>query len=101
MAELENVVPLILLGAITEQIQRIQILDKDIGDVENRMNSWFKQDNACRAIADIPGVGLLTATALVATLGNANTFKSGREFAAYIVQSANIMTTLIFPDYRC
>ncbi|MFT4730977.1 MAG: transposase [Granulosicoccus sp.] len=84
MAELEDVVPLILFGALIEQLQRIELLDKDVGDVENRMNSWFKQDKACRAITDIPGVGLLTATALVATLANASTFKSGREFAAYI-----------------
>ena len=32
----------------------------------------------------IPGVGLLTATAAVATMGDAKTFRSGREFAAWI-----------------
>ncbi|WP_150811671.1 transposase, partial [Pandoraea sputorum] len=31
-----------------------------------------------------PGVGLLTATAAVATMGDAKVFRSGREFAAYI-----------------
>jgi transposase len=84
MAEIENVVPVILFGVITEQLQRITVLDKDIDNVENRMNSWFKQDKACQAIAHIPGIGLLTATALVATLGETSTFKSGREFSAYI-----------------
>ena len=84
MAELENRVPSILFHAITEQLQRIATLDEDIQGVERRMTSWFKQDDACRAIANIPGVGLLTATALVATLGDANAFKSGREFAAFI-----------------
>jgi transposase len=42
----------------------------------------MKQDGAIKAIAEIPGVGLLTATAAVATLGDANAFRSGREFAA-------------------
>jgi len=33
---------------------------------------------------DIPGVGPLVATAAVAIMGDAGTFRSGREFAAYI-----------------
>ena len=32
----------------------------------------------------MPGIGKLTATALVATMGEATTFKSGREFAAFL-----------------
>ena len=36
------------------------------------------------AIADIPGIGLLTATAAVATMGDDKSFKSGREFAAWL-----------------
>ena len=39
---------------------------------------------AAKAIAAIPGVGLLTATAAVATMGHSNAFKSGREFAAWL-----------------
>ncbi|MHB1672414.1 MAG: transposase [Acidiferrobacter sp.] len=35
-------------------------------------------------IGDIPGVGLLTQTAWVATMGDPKTFKSGREFAAFL-----------------
>ena len=42
------------------------------------------QDAACSAIAAVPGIGKLTATALVATMGDAATFKSGREFAAFL-----------------
>ncbi|XYJ92241.1 hypothetical protein AEMCBJ_32435 (plasmid) [Cupriavidus necator] len=44
----------------------------------------MKEDNACKAIAAIPGVGLLTATATVASMGDAKAFKSGREFAAWL-----------------
>ena len=38
----------------------------------------------CRAVSEIPGIGRLTATALVATIGDARAFKSGREFAAFL-----------------
>ena len=37
-----------------------------------------------RRLMEIPGVGLLTATAAVATIGEAKAFKSGREFAAFL-----------------
>ena len=46
--------------------------------------AWQKQEAACRAIAEVPGIGKLTATALVATIGDAKAFKSGREFAAFL-----------------
>lgn len=47
------------------------------------MREWKKQDPAVKAISEIPGVGLLTATAAVAAMGDAKVFRSGREFAAW------------------
>jgi transposase len=41
-------------------------------------------DKAVKAITEIPGVGVLTATAAVATMGDAKSFRSGREFAAWV-----------------
>ena len=38
---------------------------------------------AVKAISEIPGVGLLTATAVVAAMGEAGAFRSGREFTAW------------------
>ncbi len=57
---------------------------KQIGEIERRLKVWLKEDEACQRIAEIPGVGLLTATAAVATMGDAKAFKSGREFAAWL-----------------
>lgn len=39
---------------------------------------------ACRAISNVPGIGRPTTTALVATIEDAKTFRSGREFAALL-----------------
>jgi transposase len=44
----------------------------------------MRHDHSAAAIAAIPGVGLLTSTAAVATMGQAKAFKSGREFAAWL-----------------
>jgi transposase len=48
------------------------------------LRQWQRQDSASQRIAEIPGVGLLSATAAVATLGDAKAFKSGREFATWL-----------------
>jgi len=44
----------------------------------------FKGDEACQRLAQLAGIGPLTATALVAAVGNAATFKNGRQFAAWL-----------------
>ncbi|HAY9736422.1 TPA: IS110-like element ISEc11 family transposase, partial [Shigella sonnei] len=46
--------------------------------------SVARQNETCKRLLDIPGVGPLIATAAVATMGEASAFKSGREFAAYV-----------------
>ena len=43
-----------------------------------------KQDERCKRLQSIPGIGPIVATALVATLGNGNAFANGREAAAYL-----------------
>lgn len=84
MAELEQTVPGMLFDAIGDQLARLEGVESDLRNIETRIKSWQKQQEACRKIAEIPGVGMLTATALVATMGEANCFRSGREFAAFV-----------------
>lgn len=76
--------PTILIDTLREQWNGLMELDRQIAGIERRLQTWMKEDKACRAIAAIPGVGLLTATAAVATMGDAKAFRSGREFAAWI-----------------
>jgi transposase len=45
-------------------------------------SAFEKEDKTVKAISEIPGVGLLTATAAIATMGDPKAFRSGREFAA-------------------
>ncbi|WWT62943.1 IS110 family transposase [Burkholderia pyrrocinia] len=61
----------------------LRLLDEQIGAIERRMREWKKDDQAVKAISEIPGVGVLTATAAVAMMGNPKAFRSGREFAAW------------------
>jgi transposase len=52
--------------------------------IEERLVQHLKADPAMQRIAQIPGVGLLTATAAIATMGQASAFKSGRQFCAWL-----------------
>lgn len=76
--------PAMLINALREQWNELARLDERIVHIEASLLAWLRQDRAAQAIAAIPGVGLLTATAAVATMGSPKTFRSGREFAAWI-----------------
>jgi transposase len=84
MAELEQAIPGLMWEAVKEQLARLAQLDTELRALERRISHWRKEQVACKAIAAIPGMGPITATALVATMGDAQVFKSGREFAAFI-----------------
>lgn len=84
LARLNDRLPVVLIETLREQYARIGKLDEEVAQIERRLQEWHKQDAACRRIAEIPGVGLLTATAAVATMGDPKAFQSGREFAAWL-----------------
>lgn len=76
--------PAVLIETLREQFLRINQLDEQIEQIEMRLRQWHAKDQASQCIAAIPGVGLLTATAAVATMGEPSAFRSGREFAAWL-----------------
>lgn len=84
MAELEDMLPGAMMCSLQDQLKRIDGLEHDIDQLEKQIGTWHKQEAVCRAISAVPGIGKLTATALVATMGDAKTFKSGREFASFL-----------------
>ena len=52
--------------------------------LEKKLTSWHRANEASLRLATIPGVGVITATALVATIGDASQFHSGRQLAAWL-----------------
>jgi transposase len=59
--------PAMVIEALREQYARVGELDEQIGQIERRLRQWQREDSATQRIAAIPGVGLLSATAAVAT----------------------------------
>jgi transposase len=60
--------PAVVIDTLREQYARIGELDEQIQRIEQRLRHWHSQDESSRRIAQIPGVGLLTATAAIASL---------------------------------
>ncbi len=59
-------------------------LERDIEVAAEEVERICENDDACRRLREIPGVGPLVATATIAAIGNGAAFRKGREFAAWL-----------------
>ena len=69
------------LQALAEELQAF---DQRLAATDHRIEQVFEADEACQRLAQLGGIGPLTATALVAAVGDATVFKNGRQFAAWL-----------------
>jgi len=73
-----------VLEALREQLGLINDLTSRIESIEQKLEMYERTDDRCKRLRAIPGVGPLTATAIVASVGDAREFRSAREFAAWL-----------------
>ena len=76
--------PAMVIETLREQWARVAQLDAESDRIERRIATWHRENAASRRLAAIPGVGVLTATAAITTMGDPAAFRSGREFAAWL-----------------
>jgi len=55
-----------------------------VSEIETRLTKWHKESKMSRLLATIPGIGIMGATAIAATVSDPSLFRSGREFAAWL-----------------
>lgn len=65
-------------------LDHLNELDSEVGELEQQIQQWHRSNDASRKLAKIPGIGPLTASALVASVGDANSFRNGRQLAAWV-----------------
>ncbi len=63
---------------------QLDSLATSIRDVERQLLTWHRQNPSSQRLETIPGVGIITATALAASVPDPSVFKSGRQFAAFL-----------------
>ncbi|STX81222.1 transposase [Legionella busanensis] len=59
-------------------------LEERLKKIEKKVKLICKENDQCRRLLSIPGIGEVTATAMVAAVPNANAFKNGRHMAAWL-----------------
>ena len=80
----EDVVPKTGRDVLRLLVDQLDPLVKQIAEIERKIREWHRTNPISQRLARIPGVGPLIATAVVATVGDASLFRSGREFAAWL-----------------
>lgn len=84
LEDADNELTFLFREMLSELYDEMVHLDERIQKFEKKLETLCAQNEDCQRLLTIPGIGLLTATALVAAIGNIHSFKNGRELAAWL-----------------
>ena len=84
LADESSPVPPALRQALSDVMAEIRELETRIKGLEKQLRQEAKQRPAVQKLVDVPGIGLLIATALVAAVGGMEAFRDGRHLAAWL-----------------
>jgi transposase len=73
-----------VLGLLAELKQELEQLAEKIDRADKSVEKIACENESCRRLVAMPGVGPVTATAIIATIGNGGAFRKGRDFAAWL-----------------
>lgn len=77
-------IPAVLRPFLVEACEEITTLRQRIQSIDQTLVQIAKQDERIRRLCTIPGIGVITSTALVAFVGSVRRFRSGRQLASYL-----------------
>lgn len=77
-------VPTLLRFALEEARMQLVSCNDQIASIEAQLRAWHRSNETSRRLEEVPGIGVLTATAAVATIGDPRAFTRGRQFAAWV-----------------
>lgn len=80
----ENSLPGVMRHLIDRLTDNLKEMDRQVNELEAQIQLWHRDNAASRKLAEIPGLGPITASAIVATVGDAREFKNGRQLAAWL-----------------
>jgi transposase len=70
--------------ALLSLVAQLRSTAMEIAGLERDLLIWHRSNEASQRLTAIPGIGVITATALVATVGDATQFRSARQFSAWL-----------------
>jgi transposase len=83
LADEHSAVPAMLRAPMRLALDEIRLMEARIEAIERELSQIARQSEACQVLASVPGIGLLTSTAMVAAVADPATFRSGRHYASF------------------
>ncbi len=80
----KHVLPAAIHPLLQRLYQHLKELDIQVDALEREIKQWHKSNESSLKLEAIPGIGPITASAIVASIGDAKTFKNGRQLAAWL-----------------
>ena len=80
----ENELPGSFRLLIQRLLDHLKVLQQQVDEIETHIKAWHRASEASQRLEKVPGIGPLTATALIASIGDAKNFDNGRQFAAWL-----------------
>ena len=80
----DDVIPATARPVLQVLVEQLRATERRLDDLDGRLRAEAARNETCRRLATIPGIGPITATALAATITDANAFASGRHLAAWL-----------------
>jgi transposase len=71
-------------GLMRELQEELTELDTRIARYDRKIRELYRNNEICQRLGKVEGIGPMTATALVAAVGDRSSFKNGRQFAAWL-----------------
>ena len=84
LEDADNALPDIAREVFAELYDRWLDLERRLAEYDRRLRRLARQDPITRRLMQLPGIGPLTATALVASAGDLSVFGNARQFAAWL-----------------
>lgn len=79
-----DLIPPLARAALCPLIQQLREVHEKVGEMDRKIHAWHRSNELSRRLETIPGIGPITASAIVATVTDASLFKSGRQLAAWL-----------------
>jgi transposase len=77
-------IPTIVASSIDSCLDHLKEIERRIAEFDRAILQWHRTSEPSQRLGEIPGVGPITATAIVGTVGDARMFRSARDMAAYL-----------------
>jgi len=77
-------IPPVIKSTLAGLLDELSTLEFRIKQIERELQQLTRHDDVIKSLRRIPGIGLLTSTALVSSVGNAARFSTGRKLASWV-----------------